>query len=254
MKDGTTSGIMANFRRVLFSSYARNAFFSYYVGNLKILGVDSTVVKEWGYLTGPKNLLEPDIIESTERPVLNLIRELHLSGLCIDVGAWIGYYSLLLARDARKVIALEPDPRNIKYLRHNLIVNKVNNVRILPFALDTKDGDADLVLAPMSSGNSLHASGYTRKVKTIRLETLLADLCEREIDLIKMDVEGAEFSIINNLDKSVFYPVNKWLIECHKKGAPQRQLQAIFETNGYGVEWLRDNNNGLTDHIYAVKK
>jgi len=245
---------MSNFRAMLFSSYARNAFFSYYINTLKIPGADSTIIKEWGCLKGPKNLLAPDIIESTERPVLNLIRELHLRGLCIDVGAWIGYYSLLLAQDARKVIALEPDPRNIRYLRHNLIVNKVNNVRILPLALDTKDGDADLVLSPMSSGNSLHASGYTRKVRTIQLETLLADHCEGEIDLIKMDIEGAEFSILNNLNKSVFQQVNKWLIECHKKGAPQRQLQAIFETNGYGVEWLRDNNNGLTDHLYAVKK
>lgn len=254
MEDEVDSNIISNFRRILISGYARKGFLSYYLFPLRFAGVDSTIRKDWGYLKGPKNLLIPDIIESTERPVLNLVKELHLRGLCIDVGGWIGYYSLLLAREASAVIALEPDPRNIKYFKHNINFNKVNNIQILPVALDVKDGIGSLALAPMSTGNSLHASGYTRKVKTIKLETLLANIGEKEIDLIKMDIEGAEFSVIKSLDSNVFHRVNRWIIECHKKGTPQEEVQSILESNGYQIKWLRDNNNGLTDHIYATKK
>ena len=109
-------------------------------------------------------------------------------------------------------------------------------------------------LHPMSIGNSLHATGYARRVKTIKLETLLTNIPEEEIDLIKMDIEGAEFSVIKSLDSNIFRRVSRWIIECHKKGIPQHEVQSILESNGYQIKWLRDNNNGLTDHIYASKK
>ena len=149
MEDEVNSSTISNFRRVLISNYARKGFISYYLFPLRFASLDPTILKEWGYLKGPKKLLEPDIIESTERPVLDLIKELHLRGCCIDVGCWIGYYSLLLAGRRQERSSLSKyDPRNIRYFEHNVSLNKVKNIRILPIALDTKDGNASLVLAP----------------------------------------------------------------------------------------------------------
>jgi FkbM family methyltransferase len=131
--------------------------------------------------------------------------------------------------------------------------NRIHNVKILPLALDTKDGDSSLVMAPLSTGNSLCAAGYVRKVKTISMPTLLMEISEKEIDIVKMDIEGAEFPVISSLGKNVFNRVRQWIVECHRKGAEQKQIQQIFEDNGYRVKWFLENNNGLTDHVYAIK-
>jgi len=59
-----------------------------------------------------------------------------------DIGANVGFYSLLAAQVASngKVFSFEPSPRNIELLRKHLILNEINNVDILDVALSDIDG------------------------------------------------------------------------------------------------------------------
>jgi len=252
------SNFISNLKKLVLDKYARNSFLSYYFKSFKLTGVHAVITKEWAILKGPRESLIPDMVETTEKPILDLIKNLTLTGTCIDVGAWIGYYTLLLSRKARKIIAIEPDPRNQQYLNYNIQKNKIENIKVLPFALDTKDGTGKLVIAPNSTGNALYSPGYstgfTVGVTTKKLATIISEVGESKIDLIKMDIEGREFSIIKSLDKDVFEKVDRWIIECHRKDSVlQRDLQKIFENNDYNVVWYRDSNQGLTDHIYSYK-
>jgi len=250
--------LIRNLKQIIFSSYARKSFFSYYFKSFKPIGFHTIITKEWGILKGPRESLMPDIIEKTEKPILNLIKNLSVTGVCIDIGAWIGYYSILLARKSRRVIAIEPDVRNQQYLNYNIKANRIHNIEVLPYALDVKDGKGKLVIAPNSTGNALditgYSSGFTLEVKTRNLFTLISEIMESKIDLIKLDIEGSEFPVIQNLNNDVFEKVDRWIIECHRKDPKeQNDLQKIFEKNGYKVIWYKDNNQGLTDHIYSYK-
>lgn len=251
-------GFIDTLKNITLTQYALKSFLSYYSRSFRPIGVHAEIKKEWGILKGPKESLIPDMVETTEKPILDLIKNLSVTGICIDVGGWIGYYSILLARKASKVIVLEPDIRNQQYLDYNIKKNNIQNIMVLPYALDVKDGKGRLAIAPNTTGNSLqrqeHPVGFTLEVTTRKLSTLMKEIGESQIDLIKMDIEGVEFPIIKNLGDDVFDRVDNWIIECHIKDPnEQNNLQKIFEKHGYKVKWFRDNNEGRTDHIYSYK-
>jgi len=243
-----------NLKKLILSGNARKSFLSFYFSKYNLFGATYALQKDWGSFKGPKKLLCPDIIEATEEPILNLIKNLDISGVCVDVGAWIGYYTILLAQKAKKVYALEPDPRNIRFLEENVKTNNIENIIIFPNALDVNDGKVRLILAPNSTGNSIYSSGYSVDVNSISLQTLLSNIHESEIELIKMDIETAEFPIIRNCKREVFKKIKQWIVECHSNNPKELdEIQKIFEDNGFQTKWFKDNNQGKTNHVFAKR-
>jgi len=112
----------------------------------------------------------------------------------VDIGANIGYYTLLAAShigNTGKVIAFEPSVENCALLRRSLQANHFENVVLHNVAVaDT----ASVVGFRMHDSNGYiipeHASTHAIQVPTVTLDHVLQD--EPRIDLIKMDIEGAE--------------------------------------------------------------
>lgn len=126
----------------------------------------------------------------------------------IDVGANDGYYTLFAARRigrAGKVIAVEPSTRERINLRRNLVHNGLDNVHVVPAALGAVPGDANLHLAQgVHSGHNTLGKFAHEDVKAANLErvtvktldAVAVDLDLERIDFVKIDVEGAEASVI----------------------------------------------------------
>jgi FkbM family methyltransferase len=118
----------------------------------------------------------------------------------VDVGAHVGYYTLLAARlvgDQGRVYAFEPHPDTFKVLCQNVKINRLSNVVAIPKAVDDTIGRKRLFLAHGSSGlHSLYARGlvspYSIWVDTTTLDAFFAEEGWPPIDLIKMDIEGGE--------------------------------------------------------------
>ena len=115
----------------------------------------------------------------------------------IDIGANIGYYSLLAAPLSDKVYAFEPDPRIIKDLEKNL--SKFQNVYIFKEALYSEPGTMELSLSSMPELNSLvrksdQGDGVVVKVNT--LDNLMLEYPSLSVSCIKTDAEGADFDIL----------------------------------------------------------
>jgi hypothetical protein len=75
-----------------------------------------------------------------------------------DIGAYIGYVSLSLAKSvgaSGQVIAFEPIPRNAQYLRESIEINRLTNVKLLEFAASDRGGDAVIRIAENLSTPSL---------------------------------------------------------------------------------------------------
>ncbi|HEY9759505.1 MAG TPA: FkbM family methyltransferase, partial [Oculatellaceae cyanobacterium] len=90
------------------------------------------------------------------------------------------------------VFVFEPLPRNLNYLRKHLDLNKINNVTVIEAAISDKDGLASFDNGVCGEMAHIASSGQLQ-VRTYTLDHLL-ELGKIPVpDLIKMDIEGAEF-------------------------------------------------------------
>lgn len=112
-------------------------------------------------------------------------------GVVCDIGANVGFYSLLAARKAAKVLAFEPLPENLTFLRRHRELNSLQQIEVFPFAASDHDGQGMFAIVPGNrSEGSLRPDG-TMPVRTIKLDSLGI-----VPDLIKIDVEGNEYAVL----------------------------------------------------------
>ena len=124
----------------------------------------------------------------------------------VDAGAHHGLYTLLASKrvgwDGR-VIAIEPSPRECERLEKHLRLNRCSNTELVRCALGEDPGEADLYLVDGIQDwcNSLRPPAIDEPVRTVRvsvrrLDDALAELDVKKVDFIKLDVEGAELSVL----------------------------------------------------------
>jgi FkbM family methyltransferase len=125
----------------------------------------------------------------------------------LDIGSNIGYYAIEFAAGvgpSGKVVAFEPNPVMIAELTQNVALNRLQNVLIQPIALSNEESEGDFFCP--QEGREGHGSlrpnetfQTTRKIRirTRRLDDVLQELDIKAVDLIKMDVEGAEWKVFD---------------------------------------------------------
>ena len=100
-----------------------------------------------------------------------LIEKLEAHMTVIDIGANIGYYTLLAASRVEKVLAFEPDTTNFKLLEKNVAVNNCNNVTCYQLAIADKEGSVTLYENPENFGDrriySFEDAGEKVEVKAV---------------------------------------------------------------------------------------
>jgi FkbM family methyltransferase len=123
--------------------------------------------------------------------------------ICFDVGANIGYYTLLFSRAANRgtVYSFEPVPLNYQMLATNLMLNNVQNVVACQQAVGAVKKEVDFAVARDGAYSSLVETGRKPLQERIRVPmTGLDEYCRTEhvprIDVLKVDVEGAEEQVI----------------------------------------------------------
>jgi FkbM family methyltransferase len=149
-------------------------------------------------------------LESAEPDALLFARLARDAATVIDVGAYIGVYSLLAARanPAARVIAFEPFPRSRERLLRNIELSAVGNVEVRPAAAGAEAGEATFHHAetaglPSSAGLSpllLEDGAGGLAELTVPVETIDGLLAAREIetlDLLKLDTEGTEPEVLS---------------------------------------------------------
>lgn len=130
--------------------------------------------------------------------------------IVFDVGANVGYYSLLLAKLAPQgeVHAFEPHPLARKILEVNLLLNNLENLKVNPVALAEKEGRSDFCLTKDTGFSSFREIGRVEFLKKIQVPCLTLDQYVqsqgiKKIDFIKIDVEGAEGLVLNGAKKTL---------------------------------------------------
>ena len=127
-----------------------------------------------------------------------------------DIGANLGIHSILMSKCGWQVSAYEPDPDHVKVLRRNLVLNQCNSVDVIEAAVSNEPGVLEFVrvLGNTTSSHLVNAkdNAYGPMERfPVRVEGI-GDLMANA-DLVKMDAEGQERSIIlgtisDNWDKT----------------------------------------------------
>jgi FkbM family methyltransferase len=136
---------------------------------------------------------------------------------CIDVGANVGYISLLmgqLVEPAGRVVAFEPTPSTYEELLANIRLNERYNIKAERLALGERCGPLKFHVGPRgfevynSAGIVSHPSARTKVFEriTVQCETL-DSYCEgrelNKVDLVKIDVEGGELSVLRGMENTL---------------------------------------------------
>jgi FkbM family methyltransferase len=185
-------------------------------------------------IDGHKIKITPDYIdllrgEGYEKGTTMVFIALVKEGMnIVDIGANVGYYTLLAARRVGphgKVYAFEPEPRNFGLLMENIRLNSHENVIAIQRAVSNEAGTAPLFLSPRCSGAHSLVSTRDYSNETIAVETVTLDkFFEMEgcpaIQLIKMDIEGWEIEALDGMRR---------LIRCN------RPLTLIVEFYPWGL-------------------
>jgi len=139
-----------------------------------------------------------------------LLRYLRPGGVLLDIGANIGYYTVLgavLVGKSGRVIAYEPDEENYRLLEENLIINGIDNVHPFQLAVADYNGSADIYLSKDNRGDHrLFDCGDGRDKKRTRVvkggEHFSA--ISGRVDFIKIDTQGSEYHVIKGFQDVIF--------------------------------------------------
>ena len=174
-------------------------------------------------------------------------------GMCVlDVGANIGYYTLLAARavgPSGLVCAFEPEPHNFALLSRSVAENGFANVRLVQAAVSDREGatklhldDANFGAHSFDAGSVPTSSGRSVDVRTVRLDDYEPEVRGFAAGvLVKVDVQGAEGLVVAGGRRLLGLPGVKVLLEIwpdalERAGADAGRLLAELEGLGFRFE------------------
>jgi len=181
------------------------------------------------------------VLRLYERRLFALLGSLLRPGMVfVDVGASKGDFTVYAARivgEGGHVHSFEPDAENAHWLRESVAANRLNNVTVHQMALGERTGEATLYRGDDSATHSLVADGGTASAR-VEIQPLSAVL-DSAPDVLKVDVEGAEESVIRGAGDTLASVV---VVEVHRdRGVDVAALRALFGRMGYAVETIRDD-------------
>jgi FkbM family methyltransferase len=135
----------------------------------------------------------------------------------VDAGANIGIYTLVASKivgDAGRVIAFEPSAQSFPVLQRNIALNDLKNVVTFPFALAERSGQARLYRGPNPGLNSLGNDPCWKQrdpswkegaeeIATEQLDRVLQRAAVDRVDVVKLDVQGAEELVLRGAMKNI---------------------------------------------------
>lgn len=146
--------------------------------------------------------IERQLIFSKEyEPVAtNVLKKFVQPGMrVVDVGANIGYYTLLLSKLVKEngtVWSFEPEAKNFDNLTTNIRLNRLTNVISVPKAVGSKNEIRDFFISSEESGeHSIVLKRHCKKVVRIRVVSLDSVIVDK-IDVLKTDTEGNDCEVL----------------------------------------------------------
>jgi len=177
-------------------------------------------------------------------------------GVFVDVGAHVGRWALRMAKKASHVVAVEANPDTAAVLRYHVALNAVDNVAVLKLA--AWDSETFLRLDDpnrrLTGGSTRVVEDVSGTVKAAPLDRYLAT--EPRVDLIKLDVEGADLNALRGLRETLKRCGPALLVERHDMYGYYHldDLHALLAELGYAWQDITIGLTGGSIAPYLVAK
>jgi len=174
----------------------------------------------------------------------------------VDIGANIGYFSILFSRwigETGKVFCFEPEPDNFHLLQKNIQANNCENIIPIQKAVSNSNGTTSLFLSEENKGDHriIDFDAYYKdelrkeiEVESIKLDSAIPP--NFNIDIIKMDIQGAEMLAMEgmleilNRNYKMYLVTEFWPYAIEKSGhIPRKLLEQIIQT-GFKISILKN--------------
>jgi len=186
----------------------------------------------WGLAAGYRICVSPRenlgyLFGVADIPLQRAIREYVSHGDTVyDIGANIGYVSLLLAKQVGsqgQVVAFEPVPQIFELLQRNVELNTLGNITTLSVAASNESGEAAIRVPVSSSMSSLVWHRNDPSAIELRIKTTAIDELIKAGDLplpafVKIDVEGAEGLVLEGMRNTIANRKPVLFLECSDIG------------------------------------
>jgi FkbM family methyltransferase len=149
-----------------------------------------------------------------------------------------------------RILAFEPNATIVDYLRRNITNNSLKNIQLINKAVWTNDQGIELGLDD-ADASSIHLEKNKTKVESIRLKEYLEK--EESVDMLKMDIEGAEIEVLKDCRQSLIN-VKNIFVEFHSyRNEPQKLYEVIdvLENAGFRYFVMQPENrtSPLINHL-----
>lgn len=187
---------------------------------------------------------------SYEQNKRSVFAEAIREGDCVyDVGAQAGFYTLLASRligHRGRVIAFEPNPRNVRYLRRHVSLNGLVNVRVVERAVAQDFATGRFDPGPHPAMGRLTPSGPLA-VEVTSLDRFIeqSDVCFP--DVIKIDVEGGEREVLLGARELLARRRTSFLVATHSADL-YASCTRLLEQAGYEVIEIEGSPDELVAH------
>jgi len=183
--------------------------------------------------------------------------------IIVDIGAHLGFFSIKAAKEAIKgtVYAFEPFSLHYNLLVKNIEQNCIRNIKYYNKAIYNKAGELTFYYTQEGdpSDTSLFKISPDKKVYEERIESIsLSDFFHQEnlevCNFLKIDCEGAEYSILMSADSSTLNKIKKIAMEWHRFDPDHdpESLAGFLKDNGFKLI-EPPNYNSKTGFLYAYR-
>jgi FkbM family methyltransferase len=211
-----------------------DVFLKYAVNSL----CKNIIVKIGDCIYAVRDLMGLEIVSYSFEPHMRKHFTICRGGVFLDVGAHVGKYSVAASKIVGSeglVVAMEPSPENFRVLKQNIKLNDLKNV--VPYNLAAWNEDCTLTFFAGDSSAAFSVEKcYDRIpmiVQAIPLDAIVSKLNCNRVDLVKIDVEGAEYEVLLGLEDILRNFSPKVIVEVWMKNMDR--VVAFFNNLGYTV-------------------
>src|SRR5882724_5555052 len=162
-----------------------------------------------------------------------------------DVGGYEGVFTLFFSKSAGpagRVFTFEPNPANCRRIQENILLNDLDNVRLLPLGLGAGKGKSKLVFWPDEPARGTINGDYQKSLQQqkksdsieIEIDSLDNQIFLNRLpppDFVKIDVEAAELEALAGMGETLTTHRPRLFIEVHSGVDVKRFVEGLIEKN-----------------------
>jgi len=170
-------------------------------------------------------------------------------GTFLDIGANVGYYSMLaldLVGESGAIHAFEVDDRPLQCLHKTKLRQGLSNLYVHEVAVGAQEGIGVLTLMPDCGHNMVRATGTGPAVQLTDLDTWRKKHLVHNIQAIKIDIEGGELAAVQGAQELIQHERPVIVCEANVEWFPPgtvyetHQLVGLLESFDYSIRWLEN--------------